>query len=91
MIRMYTTGSCPDCYAAKRFLKERRIEFEEINIEGDPSVIEYVKSVNGGKRSVPTFEIEGRVFSCSPFNARKLQQMLDLSLGASSCQADESK
>ena len=32
-IRMYTTTWCGDCRAAKRFLRERNVPFEEINVE----------------------------------------------------------
>ena len=75
---MYTTERCGDCRAAKRFLLERGIEFEEINIEQDGAAMEYVVRVNGGKRAVPTFDADGRVFSCSPFNAQQLEKMLSL-------------
>ncbi|HEY2930617.1 MAG TPA: glutaredoxin family protein [Acidobacteriota bacterium] len=78
MIRMYTTVWCPDCHAAKRFLKERGIEFQEINIEEDPGAVDFVVQANAGRRSVPTFEIDGRTFSCSPFNARKLKENLGI-------------
>ncbi|MBT3691957.1 MAG: NrdH-redoxin, partial [Candidatus Marinimicrobia bacterium] len=33
MIKIYTTSWCPYCNNAKRLLKEKSIEYEEINIE----------------------------------------------------------
>lgn len=34
--------------------------------------------LNGGKRKVPTFEIDGRVFNLLPYDERKLRAELDL-------------
>jgi mycoredoxin len=77
-VRMYTTRCCADCYRAKRFLIERGVAFEEINIEEIEGAAEYVITVNNGKRRVPTFEINGRVFHCSPYNPDKLVRELGL-------------
>lgn len=78
-IRMYTTTWCGDCRHAKRFLAERGISYEEINIEETEGAAEYVMSVNGGKRKVPTFEVDGRVFNLSPYDERKFRDELGLS------------
>jgi|YelNatPaOPRAMG01_1025707.scaffolds.fasta_scaffold193419_2 mycoredoxin len=77
-IRMYTTPWCSDCWRAKQLLKRHGVEFEEINIEETPGAAEFVMSVNGGKRRVPTFEFEGRVFSSSPFNPTQLKHELGI-------------
>ena len=77
-IKMYTTTWCGDCRNAKRFLSERGIAYEEINIEEREGAAEYVMSVNGGKRKVPTFEVDGRAFNLSPFDERKLRAELGL-------------
>jgi mycoredoxin len=71
-IRIYTTSWCPDCYRAKSFLKQRGIAFEEINIEDTEGAAEFVMSANHGRRRVPTFEVNGRTFHCSPYDPRKL-------------------
>jgi len=77
-IRIYTTSWCPDSRQAKRFLKEHRLSYQEIDIEKDPQAARFVEDANGGKRKVPTFEVDGRVFPCSPFNAQELEQKLGL-------------
>jgi mycoredoxin len=77
-LRMYTTRWCPDCWRAKQFLKRQGLEFEEINIEDVPKAAEFIMSVNGGKRRVPTFELEGRTFYCSPFNPSRLRLELGI-------------
>lgn len=77
-IRIYTTRWCGDCRHAKRFLIERGIEYEEIDIEQEEGAAEYVMKVNGGKRKVPTFEIDGRAFALSPYDERRLRAELGL-------------
>lgn len=67
-IKMYTTTWCPDCRAAKNFLRERDVPFEEFDIEEEEGAEEIVIRANAGKRKVPTFEVEGRYFACSPFD-----------------------
>lgn len=77
-IRMYTTSWCPDCWRAKQFLKRQGLEVEEINIEDVPHAAEFIMSVNEGKRRVPTFEIGGRTFNCSPFDPSRLMRELGI-------------
>jgi len=77
-IRIYTTSWCPDCHQAKRFLEEHLLPYDEIDIESDAGAAKFVKSANNGKRKVPTFEVDGRIFSCSPFSAQSLKEELRL-------------
>jgi glutaredoxin len=79
-ITMYSTMWCPDCRRAKTFLKERGVEFREIDIESDPSAEEIVIKANNGRRKVPTLEIGGRYFACSPFDAEQLAENLNIPL-----------
>lgn len=78
MLKMYTTTWCPDCRRAKRFLAQRQVAFEEINIEDTPGAAELVIERNQGKRKVPTFDHGGRFFHCSPFDPAILERELDL-------------
>jgi mycoredoxin len=77
-IRVYTTSWCPDSRRAKQFLREHQLPFEEIDIEAHPEAAEFVRRVNNGKRIVPTFDVGGRAFNCSPFDARKLARELEV-------------
>jgi glutaredoxin len=79
-ITMYSTMWCPDCRRAKTFLKERGVEFREVDIESDPSAEEIVIKANNGRRKVPTLEIGGRYFACSPFDAEELAENLNIPL-----------
>jgi glutaredoxin len=79
-VTMYTTSWCPDCRRAKSFMKERGIEFREVNIEVDDTAEDVVLEANQGRRKVPTFEVAGRYFACSPFSAAKLAEELGIPL-----------
>jgi mycoredoxin len=79
-VKMYTTTWCPDCRLAKRFLDERRIAYQEINIDGNPDATETVMKATGGRRQVPTFEIDGGFVAISPFNRQRLAEALGLQL-----------
>lgn len=79
-ITIYSTFWCPDCRRAKAFLKERRVEFQEVNIEEDPQGEEIVLRANHGRRKVPTLKVGERYFACSPFNAQQLANELKIPL-----------
>ena len=77
-LRIYTTSTCGDCRRAKWVLQAYRVPFEEINLEETPGAAEFVLDANQGRRCVPTFEVGGRVFHCSPFDPEKLRLELGL-------------
>ncbi|MGH9461877.1 MAG: glutaredoxin family protein [Vicinamibacteria bacterium] len=77
-IKMYTTTRCRDCRLAKQFLDERRIDYEEINLDEYPEAVEVILKATGGKRQVPTFEIDGRFVTASPFSRQRLAEALGL-------------
>lgn len=73
-VKMYTTTWCPDCRMAKNWLDLHGIAYEEVNVETTPGAAEFVMSVNNGRRKVPTFEVNGETFPCSPFNPKTLEE-----------------
>lgn len=77
-IVMYTRVDCEDSDAAREFLKRRHIPFEEVDIDKNREGLEFVMSVNEGKRRTPTFDVDGRTFHCSQFDSRKLARELGL-------------
>lgn len=77
-IRMYFAPWCHDCRAAKRFLDERGVAYEAINIEENPTAADLIIEKNDGKRKVPTFEVNGRWFAVSPFDPDRLAEQLGL-------------
>jgi glutaredoxin len=81
-IVLYGTSWCPDCRRAKLFLRERNVPFREVNVDEDPDAEDLVVRVNDGLRKVPTFEVDGRYFSCSPFDPHKLSTELNIPLNS---------
>jgi mycoredoxin len=79
-IVMYTTPWCGDCRRAKWFLKERGVNFEEVNIEENPAGEAIVAQANQGRRKVPTFKVGDRYFAVSPFDASLLASELNIPL-----------
>jgi glutaredoxin len=82
-ITVYGTYWCPDCRRAKQFLKDRGVSFREINIDETPGAEGIVLKVNDGRRKVPTIEVNGRFFACSPFNPYQLAEELQIPLNSS--------
>ncbi|BBZ49119.1 mycoredoxin Mrx1 [Mycobacterium heidelbergense] len=53
-LTVYTTSWCGYCHRLKTVLKSSGIPYDEVDIEQDPAAAEFVGSVNGGNRTVPT-------------------------------------
>ena len=56
-VKMYTTSFCLYCHKAKGILDRMGIEFEEINIKGDPSMRDEIEKLTG-RRDVPQIFID---------------------------------
>ncbi len=76
-IKLYTTSWSVDCNQAREFLDDEGIFYEEIDIEKSPTAARAVERINGGRRIVPTFEVDGTLFSLKPFSWQKLQKELE--------------
>ena len=50
-IKLFSKNNCMQCKMAKRFLADNNISFEEINIDNDPSAVNFLKEQ--GYQSVP--------------------------------------
>ncbi|MFC7753583.1 mycoredoxin [Tsukamurella soli] len=75
---MYTTSWCGFCARLKTGLKAQGIEWDEIDIEAEPSAAEFVGSVNGGNHVVPTVKYPDGTTATNPSAAdvkKKLAQL----------------
>jgi mycoredoxin len=79
-ITVYCTSWCVDCHRAKKFLKERGVDFVDVNIDEDVDAEELVLEVNKGRRKVPTIKVGERFFACSPFDPYQLSSELKIPL-----------
>jgi glutaredoxin 3 len=58
-IEIYTTAICPYCVAAKNFLKQRGLTWEELRVDIEPARREEMLARSGGRRSVPQIFVNG--------------------------------
>lgn len=58
-VTVYTTNRCPYCVMLKNFLEDQHIPFKEINVETNPSMMDYVVGKTG-QLGVPQTEINGK-------------------------------
>lgn len=77
---MYSTAWCGDCRRAKQFLNARGVVYREIDVDEAPDAEDLILRVNHGLRKVPTFEVDGRYFACSPFDPYLLSRELNIPL-----------
>jgi len=53
-LTIYTTSWCGYCHRLKTALEANGISYAEVDIEQDGAAAEFVGSVNGGNKTVPT-------------------------------------
>ena len=79
-IKMYSTTWCPDCIRSKRTLDKHGVQYEEINIEKDPSAVALVKKINRGSRSVPTIVFPDNSTLTEPNSNQLVEKLRELGL-----------
>ena len=65
-VKVYSTTWCPWCKKTKEFLKEDKIPFDDINVEGDEKAAEEMVR-KSGQRGVPVIDIDGKMI-CSLYS-----------------------
>ena len=74
-VKIYTTPACPFCVMAKEYLKEKGIEFEEIDVsKNEMAAKEMVEK--SGQMGVPVIEIDGQIVI--GFDKEKIDELLGL-------------
>ena len=51
---MYGANWCSDCRRSKRLLDSKNINYQWIDVDNNEKALETVKSLNNGKRIIPT-------------------------------------
>lgn len=74
-ITVYSTPTCPYCKMAKDFLKENKVEFEDVDLTSDQAAAEELMK-KSGQMVVPQIEIDGEIMI--GFDEEKLKSKLDL-------------
>lgn len=71
---MYCTTWCPICKRARIYLKERGIDYVEIDIGRDREAAKRVRGWAGGDEKTPTFDIKGTIIV--DFDKARLDEVL---------------
>jgi glutaredoxin-like YruB-family protein len=57
---VYSTPTCPYCHAAKEFLKENKIDFQDIDVSKDQAKAQEMIE-KSGQMGVPVLDINGTI------------------------------
>jgi len=74
-IKVYSTPICPYCNALKNFLKENKVEFEDINVAEDKRAREEMIQKTG-RMEVPVIEIDDEIIV--GFEKEKISRLLKI-------------
>lgn len=76
-VKIYTMSTCSHCIAAKKFLKENNIEFENIELDDNQKAQEEMIE-KSGQMAVPVIDIDidGKIIN--GFDEGKLKQVLGI-------------
>lgn len=74
-VRVFSTSFCPYCVTLKGFLKERGVEFEDIDVTEDKTGLDEMIE-KSGQTSVPVIEIDNQIVV--GFERDKIIQLLKI-------------
>lgn len=72
-VKVYSTPTCPHCLAVKAFLKEKGVEFQDVDVSvSRESADEMIKKT--GQMGVPVVDIDGKIVV--GFDREKIESLL---------------
>lgn len=72
-VKVYSTPTCPYCQMAKEYLKDNKVDFEDIDVSKDSEAAqEMVKK--SGQMGVPVIDINGK--TVVGFDRDKIEELL---------------
>jgi len=74
-VKIYSTPSCVYCQTLKIFLKEHKIEFEEVDVSKNEEALKEMIQ-KSGQMGVPVIEIDGEIVV--GFDKEKISKILKL-------------
>jgi glutaredoxin 3 len=72
---VYSTPACRFCAAVKRYLKDRKIRFSDVDVSSDARSAAEMKR-KSGQQSVPVIDVNGRIIV--GFDKRRLNAALGI-------------
>ena len=73
---LYCTAWCPDCRRARAWLKERNIQYAEVDISRNRDAAAKVRGWANGNETTPTFDVKGTIIVS--FDQARLSKALGL-------------
>ena len=70
MIRVYVLPNCPKCEELKRYMRSKKVRFEEINIGKDSKAL--ARMTMRGIDEFPTLEINGVLYTDTVASLKRL-------------------
>lgn len=74
-VKIYSTTTCPFCIRAKQFLKDNRIDFEDVDVANNQAAAEEMIQ-KSGQMGVPVLDIDGEIIV--GFDKERIKQALEL-------------
>lgn len=75
MVKVYSTPTCPYCVTLKKFLRNNKIEFEDIDVSQDRKQLDEMIE-KSGQMGVPVVDIDGQ--TVIGFDKEKISQLLKI-------------
>lgn len=75
MVKLFITPACPYCYTLKVFLKEKGIDFQELDVSQDEKAKEELIK-KSGQMGVPVIEINDQIVI--GFDKEKIEKLLGI-------------
>ncbi len=69
-LTVYTTSWCGYCHRLMTALRSSGIPYDTVDIEQDPAAAQFVGSVNGGNKTVPTVKFADGTTMTNPTAAQ---------------------
>ena len=77
-IKIYSTPTCPYCVMAKNFLKQNKVEFEDIDVSINRQAAKEMID-KSGQMGVPVLDISGKIIV--GFNRPEIEAALKIKKG----------
>lgn len=74
-IKIYSTPTCPYCVTLKQFLKDKNVEFKDIDVSLDDKELDEMIQ-NSGQMGVPVVDIDGNIVV--GFDKEKILNLLNI-------------
>jgi len=72
-VTIYSTPTCPHCVHVKEYLKEKGVDFTDMNVATDMEARKEMKS-KSNQMGVPVIDVDGEIVI--GFNKPKLEELL---------------